>query len=172
MTAVWKTLLAVPVGVVLVGASTVPHWRPDLIWNASASTPIGLYRVTSSRSLGVGDLVVVRPPPALAEVLDHGGYLPRGVPLLKHIGALSGQGVCRLNEQIVIDGTHVADALARDRRGRLLPRWRGCLTLADDQVFLLNPDRPDSLDGRYFGPLSLYTVIGRATPIWTDRAPS
>jgi type IV secretory pathway protease TraF len=27
----------------------------------------------------------------------------------------------------------------------------------------------DSLDGRYFGPLAVTTVIGRATPLYTDE---
>jgi type IV secretory pathway protease TraF len=27
----------------------------------------------------------------------------------------------------------------------------------------------DSLDGRYFGPVSTDTVIGRATPLYTDE---
>jgi len=33
----------------------------------------------------------------------------------------------------------------------------------------MNPDAADSLDGRYFGPLADTTVIGRATPVWTDE---
>ena len=125
--------------------------------------------MTSTRSLGLGDLVVVRPPPTLAAFLAGGGYLPWGVPLLKQVAALGGEGVCREGAHIVIDGTQVAEALARDHRGRALPQWNGCVTLADDQVFLLNAERPDSLDGRYFGPLKLSTVIGRATPVWTER---
>jgi hypothetical protein len=31
----------------------------------------------------------------------------------------------------------------------------------------MNRDAPDSLDGRYFGPLPLSTVVGRAVPVWT-----
>ena len=168
----WTTLAAMPAAITLLAASALPHGRPDLIWNASASAPIGLYHVTSAPSLELGDLVVVRPPPTLAAFLDRGGYLPLGVPLLKHVAALAGQGVCREGERIIINGAHVADALARDRRSRPLPVWQGCFALTDDQLFLLNVERSDSLDGRYFGPLNLRTIVGHARPVWTERAPS
>ena len=73
-----------------VGATALP--RPDdrppwLVWNASASVPIGLYAVAAIAEVQAGDLVVVRPPEPLARFLDDGGYLPRGVPLLKHVAA-------------------------------------------------------------------------------------
>jgi conjugative transfer signal peptidase TraF len=172
MTFAWKTLIATVIGANLIALSAYRPVRPDLVWNASASVPIGLYRVSATRKVMVRDLVVVRPPPALADFLADGHYLPRGVPILKPVAALAGDVVCRNGAHIVIDGRAVAEALPRDRRGRLLPRWQGCVTLNADQVFLLNPDRPDSLDGRYFGPLALSTVVGRATPIWTKREPS
>ena len=59
----------------------------------------------------------------------------------------------------------------RDGRGRPLPVWQDCRTLGADELLLLNPDHPDSLDGRYFGPLPTSTVIGRATPLHL-RAPA
>ncbi len=63
----------------------------------------------------------------------------------------------------------MGDALERDRMGRDLPVWQGCKIIAGDQLFLMNRDIPDSLDGRYFGPLPASSVIGRATPLWTDE---
>ncbi len=33
----------------------------------------------------------------------------------------------------------------------------------------MNPDVPDSLDGRYFGLIPAHAVIGTATPIYTDE---
>lgn len=47
----------------------------------------------------------------------------------------------------------MGDALDRDRIGRALPVWQGCRVIADSQLFLMNIDVPDSLDGRYFGPI-------------------
>jgi len=38
--------------------------------------------------------------------------------------------------------------------------------LARDQVFLLNPAEPASFDGRYFGPLPIDNITGRARPVF------
>ena len=129
--------------------------------------PVGLYRVQPDPRPRLTDVVVVRPPRDLVWFLSEGGYLPRGVPLLKHVAALGGQRVCRTGIVVSIDGRQLARALTHDRRGRPLPLWQGCVVLTREQVFLLNPDRPDSLDGRYFGPLDRSTIVGRAQPIWT-----
>ena len=139
---------------------------PKLIWNASASVPIGLYSVRSANIHHVGDLVVVRPPRALAAFLDTRGYLARGVPLLKHVAALPGQIVCRTVRTITVDGVTMGLALDRDHFGRILPVWEGCRVVADQEVFLMNWRSPNSLDGRYFGPLPASTIVGRADPIW------
>ncbi len=143
---------------------------PQYVWNLTPSVPRGLYAVEPLRSLRVTTLVTVQPPPALASLLDHGGYLPRGVPLLKRILALSGQTVCRIGSQITVDGIAAVPARERDGRGRPLPSWQGCRVIGHDEVFLMNWDEPDSLDGRYFGPLPMTTVIARAVPLWTDEA--
>ncbi len=160
-----KTLAAALVAVSLIGISMWIDPPPRLIWNASPSVPIGFYRMRVGEPISRGDLAVVAPPPAIARFLDKGGYLPFGLPLLKHVAALPGQTVCRIGDTISIDGDLVALAQRTDRFDRLLPVWSGCRTLAADQLFFLNADRRDSLDGRYFGPLPAATVIGRATPM-------
>ena len=98
---------------------------PWLIWNASASVPIGLYAVAKIIGVHAGDLVVVRPPEPLARFLADRGYLPRGVPLLKHVAALAGQSVCRIGRSITVDAIEMGDALERDSRGRALPSLAG-----------------------------------------------
>ena len=153
--------------VAALGLSIVLPPAPRLIWNASASVPIGLYAVRPIGALHADELVVVNPPPPLAAFLSARAYLPQGVPLLKHIAALPGQTVCRSDRTITVDGIALGQALDRDRRGRILPQWHGCQRIAQGAVFLMNARVRDSLDSRYFGVLPAATIIGQATPIWT-----
>ena len=153
----------------LIGVASIASFAPRLIWNASASTPVGFYTIGDVGALDVTDLVAVDAPEPLATFLSDGGYLPRGVPLLKRVAAVPGQRVCRTGLVITVDGVPMGDALDRDRRGRLLPIWRGCQLVANGELFLMNWQVRDSLDGRYFGPLPASAVIGRATPLYTDE---
>lgn len=140
---------------------------PRLVWNASASAPIGLYRIEPLADPPPGTLVAVTPPAPLARWLAQRGYLGERVPLLKHVAARPGQHVCRIGSVVSVDGRPVVVARERDRQGRELPVWQGCRTLRGDEFLMLNPDRADSMDGRYFGPLPASTVLGRAIPILT-----
>ncbi|MER8785109.1 S26 family signal peptidase [Mesorhizobium sp. M1006] len=155
-------------GAVLVA---VPAWighPPQFVWNASASVPVGLYRVEPVDRIGVSDIAVVMPPMPLAGLLAQREYLPNGVPLLKHVLALGGTMVCRRGGSIIVNGVTFGRALDRDSRGRPLPGWQGCRIIADREVFLMNWNSADSFDGRYFGPLPLNSIIGRAVPVLTD----
>lgn len=147
--------------------STIGGTTPRYIWNASNSVPIGLYRVQSATRLTVTELVAVQPPDLLAIFLDLNGYLPIGVPMLKRVLALSGQTICRNGLTITVDGVDVGDARERDGRGRPLPSWSGCRAIAEGDVFVMNWQSEYSLDGRYFGPLPVSAVIGKAVPVWT-----
>ena len=155
--------------VMLIGGLSFIHIAPKLIWNASASTPIGLYSIDRSPRLDVTDLVAVAAPEPLATFLAERGYLPRGVPLMKRVAGLPGQQVCRTGARITVDDIDLGEALERDRLGRPLPVWRGCRAVAPSELFLMNWQVRDSLDGRYFGPLPAASVIGRATPLYTDE---
>jgi len=137
---------------------------PRLLWNASASAPIGLYRIDPDASPRAGDMVAIRPPAPLRRWLAERHYLPTGVPLLKRVAALPGARICRSGVFVTIDGVAAARAMARDRRGRPLPLWLGCRIVGPDELFLLNA-APDSLDGRYFGPLPAAGLLGVAHPI-------
>ncbi|MES0174458.1 S26 family signal peptidase [Mesorhizobium sp. M0006] len=139
------------------------------VWNASASAPIGLYRIADGGPFLTNDLVAVKLPEPLATFLADRAYLPKGVLLLKRILAFPGQTVCRNRLMVSVDGNDVGVALGRDRAGRELPSWQGCRRIPVGAVFLMNRLVPDSLDGRYFGPLTTDHIIGRAVPLWTDE---
>jgi conjugative transfer signal peptidase TraF len=143
-----------------------------LVWNATPSVPTGLYLVRAARELHVGERVAIDPSPALRRFLAARGYLPAGVPLLKQVAGVRGDTVCRDGPDITVNGELVGTALAADRRGRQLPVWQGCRTIAVGQAFVMNRHAPGSFDGRYFGPVSRHRIIGRARPIWTDETGS
>lgn len=140
---------------------------PRVVWNASASAPIGLYRIDPLPDPPHGTLVAVTPPAPLARWLAERGYLGERVPLLKHVAAKSGQRVCRIGAVVSVDARPVVVARLADGIGRPLPVWQGCRALRADELLMLNPDHADSMDGRYFGPLPASTVLGRALPILT-----
>jgi type IV secretory pathway protease TraF len=149
MTAPGKILGAMLLGASMIAFSSAAHPMPRLLWNASASVPIGLYAIHPAGRLTAGEMLVVRPPAALAKFMAARGYLALGVPLIKHVAALPGQIVCRSGRTITVNGIVEAEALD-----------------------LLNAGVTNSFDGRYFGPVPDSTIIGSATPLWLPNEPS
>ena len=137
------------------------------IWNASASAPIGLYRIRHDRPLLRGQMVLAIPAPSLAAFAARRGYLPLNVPLVKRIAAVAGDAVCVRGNAIFINDRFATARLAADGKGRALPAWSGCRTLRRDDIFLLMPAVRASFDGRYFGPTPAAQVVGSLDPIWT-----
>jgi conjugative transfer signal peptidase TraF len=147
--------------------ASVPAKPVALVWNVSASVPVGLYRITPGGTVRRGMIAAVRPAPDLARFMAARDYLGAGALLLKPIAATAGQTVCRTGLVITIDSRPVAAALRTDRIGRPLPVWSGCRILSPGTVFLLTRTVSGSFDGRYFGPVAAARIVGRATPVWT-----
>ncbi|OYY77753.1 MAG: hypothetical protein B7Y43_09005 [Sphingomonas sp. 28-62-20] len=143
---------------------------PRLVWNASPSVPVGLYVIRPAKHYQRGDLIAANPPSWLAKTLSNRGYLPRGVPLMKFIAATMRQRVCRFGNRITIDGKTAGFARDLDSLGRPLRTWKGCHTLGEGEVFLMNFNVNDSLDGRYFQTFPSTYIVGHAMPVWTDEA--
>ncbi len=140
-----------------------------LIWNASASAPIGFYAIAPADALEVPELVAVLPPAPLGQFMTARGYVGQGLPMLKRVLGLPGQRICRTGLTITVDGAEMGEALKRDRMGRAMLVWQGCRIIAQSEIFLMNSGVRDSFDGRYFGPLPATAVIGRAIPLVTDE---
>ena len=147
----------------LLGVASAFDFTPRLVWNASASAPIGLYLI-QNRAPKLGDFVLLSPDASFEKFINERFYLPKDVPLLKRAAALAGARICRVGEAIFIDGMYIADALLFDSRGRKMPVWEGCFLLSETEIFLINAPE-NSLDGRYSGATDLRDVIGVARPL-------
>lgn len=147
-------------------AAWVANPTPRLVWNASASAPIGLYRVYPGVPAKVGDMVIARLPTDMRLFAARRRYLPLGVPVVKRVVAVTGARICAHGAMVTVDGRPIAQQRARDGAARPLPAWHGCRVLARGEVFLLMAGAPESFDGRYFGPTKRQDVVGKAVPLW------
>ena len=156
-------------GLALLGAAAVLDFAvrpaPRVIWNASASAPIGLWRVHPGSAIRSGDMVLAYAPAPFRQLAAARRYLPANVPLLKRIAASEGDELCALGPILFVNVRPIAIRHAADRSHRPLPWWTGCERLRAGRLLLLM-DVPDSFDGRYFGPIDRAAVIGKATPLW------
>ena len=153
-------------------AIIVSAWvKPDirLVYNPTESAPPGWYVVHPAAQLEVGDYVIAQLPRDIAAFAANRRYLPRRVPVLKRIAATAGQRVCVRDGTVLIDGAAVATTLTRDGKRRRLTAWSHCRKLETGELFLLNARAPSSFDSRYFGPIDVSFVRGRANLLWTNR---
>ena len=154
---------AAAVSLLLLPAMYRPALR--LVWNVSASVPVGLYYIVPEPAPHRGELVAVRPSPKLARYMAARRYVEAGALLVKPVAAIAGQQVCRAGALVTIDNVRAAVALDADHAHRPLPVWAGRRRLSASSVFLLAPSVPASLDGRYFGPVAAASIVGRAVPL-------
>lgn len=110
-----------------------------------------------SRSPEVGDIVVFDDPM---------GQHPQ---LIKRVIAVSGQTVDVRDDTVIVDGEPLDEPYVHG-----LPTTPGSIALpvqvAEDEVWLMGDNRPNSGDSRFFGPRPVSTVRGRA--FWTYWPPS
>lgn len=142
---------------------------PRLVWNASSSAPVGLYHViptSPAMPIGRGDMVIARLAPPWRALAAARRYLPTNVPLVKRVAAQPGDTVCASGDTLSLGGKLLVRRLARDRMGRVLPWWQGCIRLRAGQYLLLMRDKPGSFDGRYFGITKSTEIVGQARLLW------
>ena len=139
---------------------------PILVWNASPSSPVGLYRVARTGSLSRGDMVVAWGPAWARRMAAERRYLPLRVPLVKMVAAVAGARICAKGSLLFVDGELAATRRSRDPSGRAMPWWTGCRSLRRGELFLLSPGSPEAFDGRYFGVTGQGQIVGKAGLLW------
>jgi conjugative transfer signal peptidase TraF len=162
-------LLGSALGVLAITASAFVKPDTRLVYNPTESAPPGWYVVHSGTQLGVGDYVVARLPRDIAAFAAKRNYLPRDVPVLKRIAATAGQRVCVRDGTVLIDGAAIATTLTLDGKRRRLTAWSHCRKLETGELFLLNTSTPSSFDSRYFGPIDVSFVRGKANLLWVTQ---
>jgi conjugative transfer signal peptidase TraF len=150
---------------ILAGAITLTRPEPRLVWNVTASVPIGLYWARPGTAIRRGDLALVPVPDTVRSLAAARGYIPTGISLIKPVAAVAGDVVCAVGTTISINGHLVAERQTSDSHGRVLPWWQGCGPLRSSEFLVLAPSR-DSFDSRYFGPVNGQDVIARLVPLW------
>ena len=160
--------LCMSLGITAIIAAAYVNPQIRIVYNPSDSAPRGWYLVLPPAQIHAGDYVVARLPIDIANFAASRGYLPRSVPILKQVAAVSAQRVCIGNAVVHIDGAAVAHTLGTDSKDRPLTAWEHCRSLVEDELFLLNSSHPGSFDSRYFGPIDASFVLGRAIPLWTS----
>lgn len=164
----WSLVSGVGAAAVAVGIIATLFWppRPVLLWNASPSSPVGLYAVISSGPVEPGDTVIAWAPPPARRLAAARHYLPANVPLVKRVAAAPGDRVCAKGKTIFVNKRPAALRRVRDLSGRRMPWWSGCRLLRPGELFLLSPNTPDAFDGRYFGLTRSSEIVGKARLLW------
>lgn len=161
----WRLLLGVILGVGLVTSANVLSVSPKLIWNRTASAPVGLYWRNGSPP-NLRDWAVISANSAEAIWARENGFSGSNWPLIKRVSGVHGDEICRSDVIISINGEAIAEAISKTENHLELPTWSGCIRLGSNEIFLLN-EHPKSLDGRYFGPINVDEIEGSATLIWS-----
>ena len=108
-----------------------------------------------------GDVVVFHQPGQAADADD----------LIKRVVALSGETLEIRGSRVYIDGTRLEEPyLARVESTYPTVPIPGCVNapepdrcvVPEGKILVLGDNRPASRDGRYFGPIDVDTVVGRA----------
>lgn len=162
-----RVFIAALVGCIAAAVAASMLWKAPVlfVWNASASAPVGLYRVGSDAPIRRGDMVAAWTPEPARSLAARRHYLPANVPLVKRVAAIVGDRVCAVAGDIFVNGEQVAHRQQSDPAGKPMPWWSGCRELRAGEYFLLT-DSALSFDGRYFGVTRQSHVVGRAELLW------
>lgn len=157
----------------IVGAAAAVATAAGLRLNMTASAPSGLWRVTpiGPAQIGQGELVSICPPAlGIVVAMRERGYLQpgdcpgtRSTPLLKPVVAVAGDTVT------VTSGAGLAvngRALQNSAPEAGMPAWPpGTYPVQPGEIWVVSSYSAGSFDSRYFGPVAVENLRGRAAPV-------
>ncbi len=155
------------------------HMTPlGLIYNPTSSVPTGLYQAYQT-PLKHGVIVsFCMPASSIPNGWKKRGYLlgnwkgtceNDNVPVIKPIAALAGDRITLNSKGATVNGHLIPNSrpMTEDEKHRpLTPYPFGTYTVQPGQVWFISHYIPDSLDGRYFGPLPISVINAPIRRIW------
>jgi conjugative transfer signal peptidase TraF len=185
----WRDFAGLAAAFVGLAAAAVLWHRSGLVFNHTASMPVGFYRVQRMQrargdepaqriSLTRGVTVVWCLPERLVGQARRRGYLVRGrcpggvEPMLKTVVAIPGDSVVVDSAGMTVNGWRLPNSrpLTFDSRGRRLTGIpRGKYVVPPGQAWLWSPYHASSFDSRYYGAVPVSGLVGLARPVWTRR---
>lgn len=142
--------------------------------NLTESAPEGIWITKPADSIKRGMLVSVCPPSdAVVTHLRDLGHLRYGdcpdteaQPLLKAVAATSGDTVVlREGFPAIVNGKELPNTTAQSR----IPRWPdGEYEVSPNEIWIFSTYSDKSFDSRYFGPVPIDNVRGKADPLLVD----
>jgi conjugative transfer signal peptidase TraF len=142
---------------------------PRVFWlNLTDSEPVGLYRLHPLEG-GVrrGEMVIMGVPEEFRQYVYGRGWLPKGWPLFKHVGAVAGDSYCVENGRFIVNGNFIGPVYFFDQEGKSLPKLEGCRQVPAGYFLPVATHISRSFDGRYMGAVTPSMIKGVATPILT-----
>ena len=143
--------------------------------NRSASLPLLVYQIAplvQGQEIQRGEHVIIDLSMLSNPVILLGaerGYVSLREPMLKQIGAISGDTVVLADGFLFVSGEAEEKIkmiiASHDASGRELFAWPTPLTLKDGQYWLIS-DPEKGFDSRYFGPIDRSAFTHRARPVF------
>jgi conjugative transfer signal peptidase TraF len=144
--------------------------------NRSASMPQGLWRIALTDAVHRGDVVILCVPDTAATRQGAGrayvgrGTCPNGLePLLKPVIAVAGDIVSISDGGVGVNGLLLPGTrqLLQDSAGRdLIAMPMGEYLVQPGDVWTVSGYSASSWDSRYWGPVPIVNIQGRAVPVW------
>ena len=142
-----KLSVAVILAVLAVLVGLHMAWGKIIYLNTTSSAPRGIYLAVPGE-LSYGDYAIVRCPQAIPTI-----HIPEGYLMLKKAAAFPGDTYEIKNSKLAANGK-IYTIYHLD----YLPQLQvGKQSVPEGTILFLN-DPPDSLDSRYFGPISIQRV--------------
>jgi conjugative transfer signal peptidase TraF len=174
ITMIPRGLLALLSGALAVAALAGTLHFGDIRVNASASLPIGLYRITADQSAELVEFCPAEPFGSLSanRAYRGKGNCPDGAePLMKPIVAIAGDTVTVSPAGVAVNEVllHNSAPLELDTNHRPLRHWPfGKYRVVTGTVWVISSYNARSFDSRYFGPVATADIRWRLKPLITE----